>query len=727
MLLIIPITIIGVVVYSYLIDRIGEKDFKSNTQLMQQLEKTIDTKFMEISEIATEISTNNLMSIEKFRDPYYHFTMRGLLYFNFSHSFLGDLLLYDREEQRIYSSQSAYPLDTFLQRYSYRDWPQEDIARTLDTLRYPALRPAEPVNNTSYITVLRPIPISYLRPTGVAIFLLKEQFFKEMLSSLLYHKDMGAVILDQEGREITGSYAESQDELADLYEHVRSLESSADTYRSEISGESMFITYARSDMTGFTYIVYTPAFVLLNDVSISRNFTMLVLALCFLLGIIIIYFSMYLNYAPLSRIEKKIDKSWTGDAAEGNSFHKIERALSRADIIDQQLQSHMPQIRQSLLFGLLQGHITDRNEFNRRGQSLGLNFSGDCFYIVIIQTEPPSYDQINRDEGYAAIEKLGAQIFEVGTDIGLTLIVCDDGLSFGLADEWERLRKTISDNANQEVTIGIGNSYKEFASLMQSYIEASTAIQHKFIYGSENVIYFNKLELNLPRNDWKWRDLLQTFMVHLERDSEEQATEIMQLLLAEIRQKSISLFQAKSICIEIINIILKYLREREVQVDTKDAISMPDVISYANFNSIENLLVVTEEVCSMACKALTKQSHAKDNDSSIVRIREFIHQHCLDYNFSLQWMSDDLGLSVSYVSRLFKMVDGETIMEHVNGLRMEKAKELLSTTQLPVKEIVEIIGYKDDSSFIRKFRKTFQLTPLEYRQHFMERKNSDDT
>jgi AraC-like DNA-binding protein len=86
-------------------------------------------------------------------------------------------------------------------------------------------------------------------------------------------------------------------------------------------------------------------------------------------------------------------------------------------------------------------------------------------------------------------------------------------------------------------------------------------------------------------------------------------------------------------------------------------------------------------------------------------------------------MADTLGLSISYVSRIFKTSMDETVMEYVNRLRMEKAKELLRTTQMPVKEIVEFVGYKDASSFIRKFRQFGHLTPLEYRQHHQDKQS----
>jgi AraC-like DNA-binding protein len=97
-----------------------------------------------------------------------------------------------------------------------------------------------------------------------------------------------------------------------------------------------------------------------------------------------------------------------------------------------------------------------------------------------------------------------------------------------------------------------------------------------------------------------------------------------------------------------------------------------------------------------------------------------------DYQFSLQGMADDLHLSVSSIGRMHKQFTGSTVMEFVNELRIAKAKELLQDTNLPVKEIVERIGYKDVSSFIRKFKQQFGITPIDYRNYCRKKSVPDD-
>ena len=57
-----------------------------------------------------------------------------------------------------------------------------------------------------------------------------------------------------------------------------------------------------------------------------------------------------------------------------------------------------------------------------------------------------------------------------------------------------------------------------------------------------------------------------------------------------------------------------------------------------------------------------------------------------------------------------------TLVEYMNHYRLEKACELLLTTDLSVIEISENTGFENHSYFIRLFRRQYQMTPLKYRR-----------
>ncbi|KGM46093.1 hypothetical protein NP83_02170, partial [Neobacillus niacini] len=69
----------------------------------------------------------------------------------------------------------------------------------------------------------------------------------------------------------------------------------------------------------------------------------------------------------------------------------------------------------------------------------------------------------------------------------------------------------------------------------------------------------------------------------------------------------------------------------------------------------------------------------------------------------------------SYFSRLFKKEVGETFVEYVTKMKINRAKELLEQTTDSVGKICERLGYDNQSYFIKIFKNYVGVTPIEYR------------
>jgi AraC family transcriptional regulator, arabinose operon regulatory protein len=77
-----------------------------------------------------------------------------------------------------------------------------------------------------------------------------------------------------------------------------------------------------------------------------------------------------------------------------------------------------------------------------------------------------------------------------------------------------------------------------------------------------------------------------------------------------------------------------------------------------------------------------------------------------------------VNLSSSHLNHLFKQSLGLTVSKYIRVLRMQRAKGLLETTFLTVKEIGSECGLKDESHFVQDFKAAHGLTPLRYRRHY---------
>lgn len=77
-----------------------------------------------------------------------------------------------------------------------------------------------------------------------------------------------------------------------------------------------------------------------------------------------------------------------------------------------------------------------------------------------------------------------------------------------------------------------------------------------------------------------------------------------------------------------------------------------------------------------------------------------------------------VGMSSNYFSSFFKQETGETFVERLTTIRVDKAKSLMMNAQLRLYEIAEMVGYADVKYFSRLFKRNVGVTPAEYRQFF---------
>ena len=83
---------------------------------------------------------------------------------------------------------------------------------------------------------------------------------------------------------------------------------------------------------------------------------------------------------------------------------------------------------------------------------------------------------------------------------------------------------------------------------------------------------------------------------------------------------------------------------------------------------------------------------------------------------TLEDVAATIGFNTNYFSELFKKETGENFSNYLLGIRMEKAKQMLRDTKIPVYEIGESVGYKDAKYFSQQFMKVVGVKPAEYRK-----------
>ena len=99
----------------------------------------------------------------------------------------------------------------------------------------------------------------------------------------------------------------------------------------------------------------------------------------------------------------------------------------------------------------------------------------------------------------------------------------------------------------------------------------------------------------------------------------------------------------------------------------------------------------------------------------ISKARKFIQENFIK-DIKLADAAREVALSNYYFSHLFKKETGTSFIEYLTQVRIEKAKELLSTTEMEVINIAFYVGYNDANYFSHVFRKATGYSPKDFRQ-----------
>lgn len=144
----------------------------------------------------------------------------------------------------------------------------------------------------------------------------------------------------------------------------------------------------------------------------------------------------------------------------------------------------------------------------------------------------------------------------------------------------------------------------------------------------------------------------------------------------------------------------------------------PATLAYVQFVGLQLMnqsnSALESSMCAMLLQLLEQQGRYLKMDSRIAKVVSEIQQD-ISQNWSLARLAQLSFLSQTQFKTVFKANVGMTSQQFVLQLRMEKAKALLTHTDLPIHIIGEKVGFANPSAFTRRFSQFFGLSPKSYR------------
>lgn len=268
---------------------------------------------------------------------------------------------------------------------------------------------------------------------------------------------------------------------------------------------------------------------------------------------------------------------------------------------------------------------------------------------------------------------------------------------------------------NMEVTVGLGIPEDDIQTIDNSLKTAIWAYQQRLIVGTNRVIEGDAMVSNQLANSKLFYDFNKSMNNALERLDVDSVVESLRFLKESLRNRTeTSGYEVLQMAKEICNLYLIAMRNNKFPITDGDALFEKFNSEINNYGSINALFhYMTTTIIGYLEKVIDDK---KQLDTKPIReAKQYIQENYMK-PLTLEDVSAKVGFNTTYFCSLFKKDTGNTFLEYLYEIRMNKAKELLKETNLSIAVICEQVGYSDIKHFTKIFTKNSGLKPNEYRK-----------
>lgn len=375
--------------------------------------------------------------------------------------------------------------------------------------------------------------------------------------------------------------------------------------------------------------------------------------------------------------------------------------------------------------------VTGRREINyiiNASRKLSIDLLAPFYNIVLVKVWSIKHDVSEYSQSVVSVEekipelalKYGAISFDMNLE-GKALLFrgkTKEELDSNIAECLRQMQELFSQNDHIRYFGGVGQVVERINDIPVSFNWASRAYAHiylseecNFLVGSEEKLNPHLDNVILSEVDPKHidRKLIKEFL----RKGDVSETEFFMREffngMGKNAMKSTMLRQY--IAMDIYFCVTEFV-ESELLLP-KD--SVEELIPTAELMADEDS--TCEYLYNLMDKAITLR-----NENSIGQYREavrevinYIDEHYAEDDLSLNQLAAHVNFSPNHLSAVFRQETGQTFIKYLTDYRMDKAKELLTSTSKKSNEIGLLVGYKDPHYFSYLFKKTQGVTTTQYR------------
>ncbi|WP_028549953.1 helix-turn-helix domain-containing protein [Paenibacillus sp. UNC451MF] len=568
----------------------------------------------------------------------------------------------------------------------------------------------------------------------------KDQFF-EALQHMLPTSSSYLFIIDgdNQGEVLFSSRGAPLSQYVSRYIADNGIKEKEEPLIASLGGEKYFLSSKKSPMSSWTLVQATPYRI--YQETMNQKFTAIgkMSLIVMLLGFLLSYLLALMFYSPWKKIWKSYASSLIPPmlSTKEDEYTLIRRGIDHLINENQKVKATMEQheslIRHRLIYEILSNNVTDADFISSQLQQVGIDLIYPNFGVCIVDPDLHDYVQTEEDTKiklymFGLIENMFPKDCRVyGT-------ILEEGrfgfiLNFpwtSIEQEWKEVLiqacKAISDSLYVQFQIHLQFAFGEVCAslddLHESYAQARKAMRYKALFNKSDVVFIGDTAPE-PRFDYPLA--IQKMLVHGIKTMDDKKTNEAVTALFEqyvYNDKGVHEHTQETIVILLSTVINELLQEG-CDPESLRVIQVMRVHDCRNKQQLEQLI---RQWLKELMERL-EQKQDKKNDNLYIRKAITYMEQRYGEPISISDIADHVGLSSSYLSRIFKAETQHSPLDYLTKHRITRSKELLmNDKKYSLQEISGMIGYADVHSFIRFFKKYEAMTPGEFRKSLPDKR-----
>jgi two-component system response regulator YesN len=416
-----------------------------------------------------------------------------------------------------------------------------------------------------------------------------------------------------------------------------------------------------------------------------------------------------------------------------NMYRPWKKMIRENEEIKLTMEQNKPIIRNRLIYDILNNHIMEFKPIPSALQQNNVHFPHKYFAVLLavphFKEREDIPDSSLRLIAFSTIETallkklpIAGTLLDHG-QFGFILNLEQEGLSEStqalLKEYLHETNEMLQLECRVSLQFAIGRCYESLNSVYQSYAEAKRVLSCKALFNQSAVTFMQEMETD---NRFEYPLAVQKEIVHyIMATNKEKVDDCISEFFGNYVYSG---RYARERLLEMILMLISNVMNELYQEGYDTAISMNLMDLNGCPNNVELEQFIYRYIHELI-DCLKRQQQGMSYSLYIAKAIEFIEANYAS-NVSIGDIADYIGLSVNYLSRVFKSETGKPPLEYLNRYRITRSIELLKgEARCSLQEVSQQVGYQDAHSFIRFFKKYEGITPGEFRKKLLEKKTSN--